>query len=884
MSVFNAGSRFSEKKKLSVPVIRVPKKVRQALNIAEAREDGIFKIEPQVNNAVYDQCYIFEDVNYINQDMDKKGDILLNLMNFFKSMNCQYKITIANQKKSIEQVIDEVYRPLHGDEYGEINTGVGQWISQKAGEGVRNVEKILYLTVTCRASGYDEARQHFATLDTTLFMVFSVLKSRLYKLSGRERLGVLQKILRQETGLVPPCAGIKNDDWKNAVMPASIEQFKDYLILGNTYASVMFAHDYDQSLNDEKTLQCMMKMPYPVYVTMDMEPVSKRVLKEKLHNALVNNDRVIAQERSRNLSLGQIAAGVSYNLEKKDSEIKDLLDQVDDNDEQSVFMGLLVMVCADTLEELAKRVDTLKGTARTNGYFLDTYNFRQLKAMNTVLPIGGRQVNHMRSLLTSSAVAFNPLHAKDLLMPGGVVYGLNRTTKHLISINRKKLSNPHAMIIGHTGSGKSFFVKETEVAQTLLFTDDDVFILDPQNEFEYVIRESGGQYFDFTPQSDIHLNPFEVPAAVAAGDDVQKNMFVADKTEFAIAFCTAVMSNITVTQIHNTYIDRAVRRTYEKFFASRKRVQPTLRNVWDELKAQETEIQEFERRILNDIIISLEQYVDGVYDMFSKPSNMDIHNRFVGFGLKNVPESIWEPVMITLMHFLKERISYNQQELVCTHLIVDETQVMCKHKTSADQLLKAVETYRKFGGVINLVIQNLTRALENKELRDMFSNCALKVFFDQGGVDAQSLASIQELSATEFYSLQENIPGHGLIVCEKEVMMFDCSMDKDNCLYTPFSTNFHEKSEAMKERLMLEQAVHEEDRTQLLGFDKKSLDALTNMLCMGAMYVENVMELLKMDYAEVEYLVKVSGGRIRMALEDGRMVVRLNGGGQDEDQ
>ena len=55
---------------------------------------------------------------------------------------------------------------------------------------------------------------------------------------------------------------------------------------------------------------------------------------------------------------------------------------------------------------------------------------------------------------------------KDLQEEGGCFYGINRTTKGLIFADRKKLMSPHGMIIGYTGTGKSYLIKETEVAQT----------------------------------------------------------------------------------------------------------------------------------------------------------------------------------------------------------------------------------------------------------------------------------------------------------------------------------------------------------------------------------------------------------------------------------
>lgn len=803
MPKLNTNSRFSEKKAVTVPVVKVPRKVKDALNIAEVRKNGIFKLEPMDGMALYDQCYIFEDINYKNQDENKKTSTLLEVMKWFKSMSTQFKITIANEQRDMDQFMEEIFRPLHGDEYPELEEGLSGWINQKLEEGTRDIRRVLYLTVTCRAKSFEEAAVFFTTLDTTLQFLFSTLKSRLYRMSGVERLMLIQRMMRAgEPGIPPHEAGLMDgtDHWKNQVVPAYIDQDMDYMKINNRYVSVLFAHDYEQTLDEEKVLHGLADTLFPTYITLDIEPVRKRLLKDKLLSAHTNNEMSISKERDKYNSMKQYGAGTSYQLSKKKAELEEMLDQVDGNDEEAVFLGMLVMVPADTLDELAQRVDTLKQIATVNGYTLEPYYRRQLKALNTVLPIGGRQVNHMRSLFTSSAVAFQPFYARDLQNENGFVYGLNRTTKHLLRGNRKKLKAPHGIIVGHTGSGKTYLIKETEIGQGLLFTDDDIVILDPNNEQEAYIKQCCGQYFDFTPQCQIYLNPFEVPDDVWAGTEVEKNKFIAQKTEFATAFCTAAMTNILVTQVHNVHIGRAVRKMYEGYFGKKRRgKQPTLREVRDNLKEQMegAETQE-ERRMLLDIVDSLEEYTDGVYDMFAHPSNLDMHSRLIGFGLKNIPKTVWEVAMVTIMHFLTMRIEHNQKELVAVRLVVDETQVLCEKGSSAEQLLYAVETYRKFGAVVTLAIQNLTRALENPELRDMFSNCPYKCFLDQGGVDAASLAQIQELSEEEFRALEEESAGRGVMVWDSQVYLFDARMDEKNILYSKFSSNFHEKAEQKK--------------------------------------------------------------------------------------
>ena len=816
MPSFNINQLFARKKSCTEPVYKIPSNTREWLGIDTVQKNGIFKIEPMKGVAMYDRCYIFEDVNYINKDIDKKKSTLLELIKLFKCMDSQFKITIASEQHDMKSFFREVFSPMNGEEYPLLEDGIGTWINQKIEEGTRDIRKLLLLTVTHRAKSFVEAETFFGTLDTTLTSIFYGLKSQIYRMSAVERLKVIQRMARAgESGIPVSNQMIEKDtdDWKNQIVPAFIDATDDYMKINDRYTCVLFAHDYDQSLNEEKVLHALTDVTFPVYITLDMEPIRKRLLKDRLLAAHTNNEKNMSSERESLNNKGQYTADNSYTLKKKKEELENLMDQVDGNDEEALFLGLLVMVSADSPEVLEQRADTLMQIATSNGYTLDPYYHRQIRAFNTVLPIGGRQVNQMRPIITSSAVAFQPFYAKDM-QSGKYIYGLNKTTKQLLRGDRKDLPAPHGIMVGHTGSGKSMLIKITEISQTLLLTNDDVIAIDPNNEQKDYIESLHGQFFDFTPQCQVFLNPFEVPEYVAAGNDVDKNMFIAKKTEYAISFCTAIMTNIVVTQVHMNYISRAVRKMYEDYFNlhtswSKHKNQPTLCKLRELLK-QEVEKSEYreDRRILLDIVDSMENFTDGPYDMFAHPSNLDIDNRLIGFGLKNLPDSVWEPAMLTIMHFLSMRITYNQQTMVALRLIVDEAQYLCARPSTAEQLLHAVETYRKAGAVVTLAVQNLTRVLEHEDLRDMFSNCPYKCFLDLGGIDAANLASIQELSAREYAELENPKPGHGVMCWGGQIFLFDTRMKRDNPLYPLLNTNFHEKAAQAAENKGEDVKVH----------------------------------------------------------------------------
>ena len=85
------------------------------------------------------------------------------------------------------------------------------------------------------------------------------------------------------------------------------------------------------------------------------------------------------------------------------------------------------------------------------------YYMRQRQALDTVLPIGGRYVDMMRALFTSSAAAFVPFNVVEMqMMDQPFYYGINQVSKEPIWANRKKLMNGNGFVFAVPGGGKSF--------------------------------------------------------------------------------------------------------------------------------------------------------------------------------------------------------------------------------------------------------------------------------------------------------------------------------------------------------------------------------------------------------------------------------------------
>lgn len=799
MAVINAYSRFKARRRKSIPVVKIPGNVREAFNIAELYEFGIAKLEKVEKDCLYDRSYIFEDVNYINRDEDEKEQFLNQFMAWIKTVSVDFKITIANEYQSMEDFLDQVRHITDKDKYPRIADGVDQWIRERTKDSGPNVTRLRYLTITCRANTLKDAQIFFRAADKTISIMFSTWKCKIQPMDGMQRLIALHSLLRpgrkDEESYIKMG---KKYEWKNDIYPGSIRTHSNFMVMDDTYFSVLYSRRYTGSLDSDTLLQNLSNTEYPSFLTMDYSPVPADEINDFLTAAGMNVDKAISDEEERRRKKNIITSGPSYAKQRKKDEVESLADQVSDNEETGFFLNFLMVITAPDEEMLGLRVQEAIDLGKQEKVVFETANFQQIKALNTALPIGGRQVDFMRFFLSSSVVAFQPFHSQDIIEPGGIMYGINRTTGNPIIGNRKLLPNPHGFIAGHTGFGKSAELKAL-MAQTMMSSDDDVLVLDPQNEFQEFTDTFEGKYFDLTPKSGIHLNGFEVYDDVFYADHATKQRFIATQTNYAKNLMPAIMNNIVFTQEHASVVGRCMRRMLERIFdQSRLKIQPTLRLFREEVKKElELAKNDYDRNIIRPIYNSLEEYTEGSCDMLAYPSNIRFNERLVGFGLKNIPEDNWEPVMLTIMHYVSSRLEYNQKARRAVHFIVDEAQVVSQKGTSAEQLCTAVVTFRKWGGIMTLAMQNIMAAREHPQLRELFSNCSFKCFLDQSGMDAEAIAEIQELSRIEYAALQSDEVGKGVIVWGKKVALFDALIPKNNPLYELINTNFHEKREEM---------------------------------------------------------------------------------------
>lgn len=132
-----------------------------------------------------------------------------------------------------------------------------------------------------------------------------------------------------------------------------------------------------------------------------------------------------------------------------------------------MFSGVfLVMVKADSAEELADYTSRIKQAGRKHVIEFEETYYHQEEALNSMLPIGKTYIDvkrrFMRDMTTTNIATQIPFTNTDLQSqsPLANYYGQNQISNNIISLDRQRdLYTSSGVILGSSGSGSLFLLK-----------------------------------------------------------------------------------------------------------------------------------------------------------------------------------------------------------------------------------------------------------------------------------------------------------------------------------------------------------------------------------------------------------------------------------------
>lgn len=755
----------------------IPRSVQQSIPVDEIFADGIWR-----SGEVFSQMWRISDINF-SMLSDSNKRILQSQYGVVYAgipSDCWAKFCITSQhmdEKSFRKSI--LYQPEH-DGHDDLRQEKNDHLIACASD-VGNVIQQKFLIISTVKRNVREARDRLRQIQGHLISSLSALGCTVTNVTCNERLEILHNFFRiGEEGHfqfdLSECQRLGND-FKSAVCPDTLNFKRSHIEIDGRFAKCMSISHFPQQLNDRFITTLLQQVPY-IILSIDVVPVEPEDAMQALEEVRMAVDAEKARFNRRAVDKLDFTASIPPRTLAQEETMKRYYADITEDDQQMMLSMLSVAYFADSLEDLALETDALKTTAvNYNCRFTELF-FQQEDAFNTAMPYGLRRLENVHTMVTKNVTALVPFNTQEVLVPGGIYYGVNDMSGNLIVGLRTELMNGNAMILATSGSGKSMFTKQEIMELFLRFPKARFYLVDPENEYRPLVEELGGIVVDISVESRTYLNPLEYKPE--PGSDTLPNEA---KVEFILSLCEQIMGKNNGYIGDKSIIDNSLRNIYAPYVkANYKGDCPTLHDLWKDLKEQPLER-------AKEIALALEVYVNGSLSMFAKPTNVDMTNRLICFNIQSLGGQLKAVAMLYMLEFINTRVMTTERSssTCATWVYFDEIYLLLQNELSAHFLFTSWKRFRKYNAFATGITQNIEDCLSNSTAYAMLANSEFVCMLRQTK-DIDHVVELYGLSDIQRNYLLKARPGQGILKMGNALIPFVNDYPKNTKSYRLLTT------------------------------------------------------------------------------------------------
>ena len=649
----------------------VPKSVQDAIPIRRIWPDGVFQF-----GSKFSKCIRFSDINYAIASKEDKTAMFLNYSELLNALDTgsTTKITINNKRLNRQNFEETILLPPRGDFLDGYRAEYNAMLTDKVTDSSNSVVQERYITVSTHKKNVDEARTFFDRVIGDVTSRLNKLDSHSEELDAIERLRILHDFYRvgEETEFHFNLKDSmrKGASYKDAICPDSMEFKKDHFVMGDKFGRVLFLKEYASYIKDSMINE-LTELNRTLMLSIDVIPVPTDEAVREMQNRLLGVETNVTNWQRRQNSNNNFSAIVPYDLEQQRKETREMLDDLTTRDQRMMFAVVTLVHLADSKEELDSDTDALQSIARKHLCQLSTLSWQQADGLATVLPLGLRRIDVLRTLTTEALAVLMPFKAQEVRDRGGVYYGQNVISKNLIIANRKELLNGNGFVLGVSGSGKSFMAKQEMVGVTLADNGrngerlpDDIIVIDPEAEYRPLIEGLGGEVISISATSPNHINAMDMEQGYGDGENP-----IVLKSEFLLSLCEQLVGSGKLSAKEKSIIDRCTAQCYREYIRGGYQGSvPTLQDFYAELLRQP----EAEAR---DVALAIELFTEGSLNTFAKPTNVDTSSRILCYDIRDLGKQLLPVGMLVVLDSVFNRIIRNRRLGRSTWVYIDEIYV-----------------------------------------------------------------------------------------------------------------------------------------------------------------------------------------------------------------
>lgn len=759
-------------KKLEKNGINIPKSIQQVIPIKRIWEDGIFL----VGKNKYSLTYKFTDINYAVASREDKESMFLDyseLLNSFDS-GATTKITIVLRRINKKNFENDILLEFKQDGLDIYRQEYNQMLLDKAIDSNGMVREI-YLTISVFKKNHEEAKSYFRRISSDIISHLAKLGSKCVSLNSIERLRILHDFYRigEESNYNLDIKSLmrKGHSFKDYICPDGFSFKNDYFEMGNKFGRVLFLKDYASYIKDSMVSE-LTDMNQNMMLSIDIIPIPTDEAVKEVENRLLGVETNITNWQRKQNANNNFSAVVPYDMEQQRKESKEFLDDLTTRDQRMMFANLTLVITADSKEQLDADTESVLITARKHLCQIVPLKYQQMDGLNTVLPIGVRNIETLRTLTTESLAVLNPFRVQEIMDKGGIYYGENAISHNLIMVNKEKLLNQSAFLLGVPGSGKSFSAKEL-ITFLSLSTNDDILICDPEGEYSALVNAMGGEVIEISASSRDHINAMDMLDGYGDGANP-----VSDKSEFILSLFEQ-LDKKGLGPKQKSIIDRCTALVYDDY--NKTGVMPTLIDLRKKLLEQP-------EKESNELALSLELFTNGSLNVFAHETNVNTRSRIISYDIYKLGKQLKTMGLLVITDAMINRVSENYKKGKRTHIFIDEIHVMFANEYSSAFFNSAWRQFRKRNAYPTAITQNVEYLLSSVDASTMLSNSEFIVMLNQASSDRQELARLLNISDEQMSYITNSDAGCGLIKYGSSLVPFVNRFPKDTKLYKLMTT------------------------------------------------------------------------------------------------
>ncbi|HEY1835804.1 MAG TPA: DUF87 domain-containing protein [Candidatus Saccharimonadales bacterium] len=544
---------------------------------------------------------------------------------------------------------------------------------------------------------------------------------------------------------------------RDFIAPGSIELQPDYFRIGTRLARTYFVYGYPRQLYTG-WLSSMVNLDEVMDMSMFIYPVESRVVLGNLRKKVTQLEAGIQIDNEK----GRVRDPAAEAAVQDAEEMRDKL-QV--GEERFFRFGLYFTVYASSQEELefiAHKIESMLGQQLV---FSKAATSQQEQGLNSTVPQFSDQLQIRRNVSTGALSTSFPFTSADLSQENGILYGINMHNSGLVIFDRFSLENGNSVVFAKSGAGKSFLVK-LEALRSLMF-GTEIFIIDPENEYQRMCDAVAGSYVYLSLNSPVHINPFDLPNVVdteEADNALRSNLITLHgllRLMMGGAQAQMMGGNAALmpalSPVEEADLDAALIETYAKAGITNDplthaAIPPTINDLYDTLLHMGGTGPQLAQR--------LRKYTSGTFaGIFSQQSNIDINNPLVVFNIRDLEDELRPVAMYIVLNYIWNKTKSDQKKRL---LIIDEAWQLMKYEDSANFMFSLAKRARKYNLGITTITQDVEDFMGSRMGRAIVANASMQFLLKQSPTAVDILADVFKLTSEEQKRLSQFPVGQGL--------------------------------------------------------------------------------------------------------------------------